>query len=185
MNSKGLVQDGDAINALNWLARHRVADFVLMAFGRRADSDDPVICHLRDAVKTLAHQDVTVVASVGNNGSDQPVYPAAFAAEPGSKVVSVGAAMSRIFRAPYSNYGPWVTAGWLGTDIVSINPQTIQKAGFHQTSPSDIDNPVNPVAADSCAWWSGTSFAAAIVAGQLANGQAPGVRPMPKKVQQP
>ena len=187
MNSKGIVQDGHAINALNWLAGHRVADFVLMAFGRRASSDDPVIhCHLRDAVKALADQGVTVVASAGNQGSDLPVYPAAFAAELGKNVVSVGAAMSRVYRAPYSNYGPWVTAGWLGTDIVSINPQTIREAGFHQTSPRDIDNPVNPVAADSCAWWSGTSFAAAIAAGLLANGQAAaGVMPMPEKVQQP
>ena len=186
MNSKGIVQDCDAVNALNWLAYHRVADIVLMAFGRQASSDDPVIPHLRDAVKTLADQGVKVVASAGNNGSDLPVYPAAFAAELGPKVVSVGAAMSREFRAPYSNHGSWVTAGWLGTDIVSINPQTIRKAGFHQTAPGDIDNPVDPVAADSCAWWSGTSFAAAIAAGHVANGQAAaGVMPMPEKVQQP
>jgi hypothetical protein len=187
MNSKGIVQDVDAINALNWLAGHRVADFVLMAFGRPASSDDLLIHHdLRDAVKALADQGVTVVASAGNQGSDLPVYPAAFAAELGKKVVSVGAAMSRVYRAPYSNYGPWVTVGWLGTDIVSIHPQTIHKAGFHQTSPSDIDNPIDPVAEDSCAWWSGTSFAAAIAAGHLANGQAAaGVMPMPEKVQQP
>jgi subtilisin family serine protease len=186
MNSKGIVQDVDAINALNWLACHRVADIVLMAFGRQANSDDPLIHHdLRDAVKALADQGVRVVASAGNQGSDLPVYPAAFAAELGPKVISVGAAMSREFRAPYSNHGSWVTAGWLGTDIVSIHPQTIHKAGFHQTGPSDIDNPVNPVAEDSCAWWSGTSFAAAIAAGQLANGQAADVVPMPEKVQQP
>jgi subtilisin family serine protease len=186
MNSKGIVQDVDAINALNWLANHRVADHVLMAFGRPARSDDLLIHRdLRDAVKTLADQGVTVVASAGNNGSDLPVYPAAFAAELGPNVVSVGAAMSREFRAPYSNHGSWVTAGWLGTDIVSINPQTIRKAGFHQTSLGDIDNPIDPVAADSCAWWSGTSFAAAIAAGHLANGQAAGVMPMPEKVQQP
>jgi subtilisin family serine protease len=186
MNSKGIVQDVDAINALNWLADHRVANIVLMAFGRPARSDDLLIHHdLRHAVKTLADQGVTVVASAGNQGSDLPVYPAAFAAELGKKVVSVGAAMSRVYRAPYSNYGSWVTAGWLGTDIVSINPQTIHKAGFHQTSPSDIDNPIDPVAEDSCAWWSGTSFAAAIAAGHIANGQAAGVMPMPEKVQQP
>jgi Subtilase family len=165
MNSKGIVQDVDAINALNWLAHHRVANIVLMAFGRRGRPYDPLILDLRDAVKTLADQGVTVVASAGNHGSDQPVYPE--------------------FRAPYSNHGSWVTAGWIGTDIVSINPQTIHKAGFHQTSPGDIDNPVNPVAEDSCAWWSGTSFAAAIVAGYRANGQAAGVMPMPEKVQQP
>jgi hypothetical protein len=47
-----------------------------------------------------------------------------------------------------------------------------------------VDNPVNPVAADSCAWWTGTSFAAAIAAGHLASGQRAGV-PLPEAAAQP
>ena len=81
-------------------------------------------------------------------------------------MVSVGAIQTRHEMAPYSNFGPWVKVGWLGTDIVSIHPQTISSAGDHQIRPSGLDNPVEPVAADSFAWWTGTSFAAAIVAGR-------------------
>jgi subtilisin family serine protease len=155
-----------------------------MACGRQASADDPTLNDLRRAVRALTEQHVTVVASAGNNGSDQPVYPAAFATELGPKVVSVGAIATRNRRALYSNHGPWVTAGWLGTDIVSINPQTIRHAGDHQIAPSAVDNPVNPVAADSCAWWTGTSFAAAIAAGHLASGQRAGV-PLPEAAAQP
>jgi len=186
MNSKGIVDDSAAVYALNWLRTAAVRPkIVLMAFGRQASPDDPTLDDLRCAVRALTEQDVTVVASAGNNGSDQPVYPAAFTSEFGSRVVSVGAIATRETRAIYSNYGPWVTAGWLGTDIVSINPQTIRHAGDHQLTPFALDNPVDPVAADSLAWWTGTSFAAAIAAGHLANRQAAGVAPMPEKVQQP
>jgi subtilase family protein len=187
MDNKGIVQDSHAVNALSWLARNGTfhADIVLMAFGRQASPDDPDLAPLRDAVKELIYKDVTVVASAGNNGSDKPVYPAAFATDLGRKMVSVGAALGVDTRAPYSNFGSWVTHGWLGTDIVSIHPQTMRQAGFHQTSPGDIDNPVEPVAEDSYAWWTGTSFAAAIAAGLLANKGEPGISPMPKKLEQP
>ncbi len=185
MNSEGIVDDKAAVDALTWLHGAAVRpDIVLMAFGRQASAEDPTLNDLRCAVRTLTEQGGTVVASAGNNGSDQPVYPAAFATELGPKVVSVGAIATRDRRALYSNYGPWVTAGWLGTDIVSINPQTIRHAGDHQITPSAVDNPINPVAADSIAWWPGTSSAAAIAAGHLSNGQAPGVVPMPEKAQQ-
>ena len=85
MDSAGHVDDGDVVNALTWLARHDAVrpDIVLMAFGRRAAGDDPILADLRGAVQTLTDQGVKVVASAGNDGSDQPVYPAAFAAEPG------------------------------------------------------------------------------------------------------
>jgi hypothetical protein len=185
MNGKGIVDDSAAVHALTWLRTAAVRpDIVLMAFGRQASADDPTLNDLRRAVRALTEQHVTVVASAGNNGSDQPVYPAAFATELGPKVVSVGAIATRNRRALYSNHGPWVTAGWLGTDIVSINPQTIRHAGDHQIAPSAVDNPVNPVAADSCAWWTGTSFAAAIAAGHLASGQRAGV-PLPEAAAQP
>jgi subtilisin family serine protease len=185
MDSRGRVDDQAAVNALCWLYDTRRANIVLMAFGRPTTADDPTLHDLRAAVAALTGAGVTVIASAGNDGSDQPVYPAAFATELGPEMVSVGALMSPAFRAPFSNYGPWVTAGWLGTDIVSISPQTLLHAGQHQTRQTDVDNPVNPVVADSYAWWSGTSFAAAIAAGQLASGGRAGFSPMPKKAEHP
>ena len=87
MNSAGLVDDSAVINALTWLHDTDAVqpDIVLMAFGRRAVADDPTLPDVRRAVHKLIDQGVKVVASAGNDGSDQPVYPAAFAAEPGCR----------------------------------------------------------------------------------------------------
>lgn len=188
MDSTGHLDSCDVVNALSWLARsHAVLpSIVLMAFGRQARPDDPSLDHLRCAVRTLTDRGVTVVASAGNGASSDPVYPAAFAAEPGIPVVSVGAIQTPHDMAPYSNFGPWVKVGWLGSDIVSIHPQTISSAGAHQIRQSDLVNPVEPEKADSFAWWSGTSFAAAIVAGGLAAGSSPALTlPLPPEPVQP
>jgi len=40
-------------------------------------------------------------------------------------------------------------------------------------------NPPTVIFKDSFAWWSGTSFAAAIIAGRLASGLAPPKMPLP------
>jgi subtilisin family serine protease len=188
MDSAGHLDSSAVVNALTWLARpHAVLpSIVLMAFGRQARPDDPTLDDLRCAVRALTDQGVTVVASAGNGSSSDPVYPAAFAAEPGIPVVSVGAIQTRHEMAPYSNFGPWVKVGWLGSDIVSIHPQTISSAGAHQMRQSDLDNPVEPEKADSFAWWTGTSFAAAIVAAGLAAGQNPALTlPLPPAPAQP
>ena len=188
MDSAGSVDCGAVVNALQWLARPHAAlpRIVLMAFGRQASPHDPVLDDLRCAVRALTDRGVTVVASAGNDNSSEPVYPAAFAAEPGIPVISVGAIVGRHMMAPYTNFGPWVKVGWLGSDIVSIHPQTISGAGAHQMRQSDIDNPVEPHKADSFAWWTGTSFAAAIVAAGLAAGRNPALTlPLPPDPAQP
>jgi hypothetical protein len=69
---------------------------------------------------------------------------------------------------PYSNFGPWVRVGWIGSDIVSIHPLTLAGAGHHQVSNPLTDRGTPEFSDDSYAWWSGTSFAAALVAAQLA-----------------
>jgi hypothetical protein len=186
MDSRGHADDHAVVGALRWLSRTTAvrADIVLMAFGRlAAPVADETLDDLRQAVKALTGTGVQVIASAGNNGSDRPVYPAAFAAE-GIPVVSVGALVSAEERAPYSNFGPWVTTAWLGTDIVSISPQTVRNAGDRQADESAVINPGKVVAEDSFAWWTGTSFAAALAAGRLASGKAAGL-PLPSKVAQP
>jgi hypothetical protein len=128
-------------------------DIVCMAFGRRRDATDtfdPVM----PAIKRLTQQGVKIVASAGNDGSDIPVYPAAYSAELAS-VVSVGAYTSPAKRAPFSNYGPWVREWRKGTNVVSVMPLVPgKKEDFFK--------------GDNYAWWSGTSFAAATYAGELA-----------------
>ena len=141
MNSAGLADDSAVINALTWLHDTDAVQpgIVLMAFGRRAVADDPTLPDVRRAVRKLIDKGWKIVASAGNDGSDEPVYPAAFAA--GLPVISVGALKSDVEMERYSNFGSWVRAAWIGTDIVSIHPLTITDAGDQQTSPNAARQP--------------------------------------------
>jgi hypothetical protein len=162
MDSRGKVSEDNAASALNWLASGAVdVDVVLMAFGRQDDPGDSDLAGLRAPLRRLAESGVRIVASAGNDGAERPVYPAAFAAEPdlSGAMLSVGALASPVERAPYSNFGPWVTQWRNGTNAISVMPLTTK-------------GPDDPAAAPSpgngYAWWSGTSFAAAVAAGELA-----------------
>jgi subtilisin family serine protease len=183
MSSAGKVNESDVIDALAWLAHPPdgapAADLVLMAFGRQADPGDPDLKGLRDAVRQLAGRNVRIVASAGNNGSELPVYPAAFAAED-LPVVSVGALASATERAPYSNFGPWVRQWRKGKDVISIMPLTTRDIGQQRLTARTSFGPyVVTDSGDGYAWWSGTSFAAAIYAGELA-GQLAASSPLPR-----
>jgi subtilisin family serine protease len=164
MNSEGKVSEDDAASALSWLADNpglpgRV-EVVLMAFGRPDHPGDHDLQKLRAPVRRLTDQGVRIVASAGNDGSERPVYPAAFAAEAEfsgksrRSVISVGALTTPTERAPYSNSGPWVTEWYRGTNVISIMPLTTKSSESA------------PARGDGYAWWSGTSFAAAIAAGK-------------------
>jgi subtilisin family serine protease len=181
MNSAGKVREFDVAEALNWLADRAdvTVDVVLMAFGRQADPGDPDLEHLRAPIRRLSHRGVRIVASAGNDGSDRPVYPAAFAAEPkpadGPKlsVLSVGALATPTERSPYSNYGPWVRKWGKGTNVISIMPLTTKDTGQEPRS-GGVDPFATPATGNGYAWWSGTSFAAATAAGVLATKAAAG-----------
>jgi Subtilase family len=170
MNSAGKVCEADIAQALTWLADHAktvAVDVVLMAFGRQADPDDPDLENIGAPIQRLTDLGVRIVASAGNNGSEQPVYPAAFAAKPGQSVASVGALATPTERAPYSNFGPWVHRWGKGTNVLSIMPLTTKGTGEESTAELAGAGPA-PHPGDGYAWWSGTSFAAATCAGKLA-----------------
>lgn len=170
MNDDGKIRDDDdVVTALTWLAgyceRGGRADVVLMAFGRpkmpgEANPDDLVA-----AVKALAEHGVQLVASAGNidpsAAHDDPTVeeiPACLATEPDLPVVSVGAGTSEQNREPYSHYGPWVREWRPGTHV-SLMPLTLLGPGASEDG-------------NGYAVWSGTSFSAAIVAGELAQARA-------------
>jgi Subtilase family len=108
---------------------------------------------------------LAVVAAAGNEGSQQPVFPAAY-----KRVVAV-AALDATGKdaACFSGRGEWVSASAPGSDVRSdfftldaLPPRPV---------PGDCLGvaPVEePLRFDGSAVWSGTSFAAAYVAGRIA-----------------
>jgi subtilisin family serine protease len=130
---------------------------VLMAFGRAKEPGEPNPYQLTQVIKKLGRKRVKFVASAGNAHSDTETIPACLAADRDSPVISVGAGISAKDREWYSNHGPWVRE-WRPGTVVSLMPLTrlndTQKDG------------------NGFALWSGTSFSAAILAGELAQARA-------------
>ena len=110
---------------------------------------------LARTIRRVQRQGVHVVASAGNDGTSRPAFPAAL---PG--VVAVGA-LCQSGPAPFSNYGDWVDACAPGCDLLSSffvfnGPAEV---GPYGDDPDDFDG---------FAVWSGTSFSAPVVVGNLA-----------------
>ena len=98
-------------------------------------------------------RDVVVVASAGNSSSCRITWPAGF-----DNVVSVGA-LNGSQPAWFTNYGPWVTACAQGTDLAS---RYFADAVPGAAPYSDLNE------YPGWAYWSGTSFAAPVVAAAIA-----------------
>ncbi|MBE8521958.1 S8/S53 family peptidase [Amycolatopsis sp. H6(2020)] len=122
--------------------------------------------------------ETVVVASAGNLASRRRVYPAALrfdAIQPGlvdpnhARVIAVGSAdatqdSGHPVVADFSNYGPWVSVYADGVDV--FGPYLWP--GYPLQPPGEVP-PYN-----GWAVWSGTSFSAAIVSGQIAAVMAQG-----------
>jgi hypothetical protein len=108
---------------------------------------------------------LAVVAAAGNEGSHQPVFPAAY-----KRVVAV-AALDATGKQPtcFTGRGEWVSASAPGSDVRSdfftleaMPPRPIP-GDCLGVAPVD-----EPLRFDGSAVWSGSSFAAAYVAGRIA-----------------
>ncbi|MEB3198565.1 MAG: S8 family serine peptidase, partial [Candidatus Sericytochromatia bacterium] len=104
-----------------------------------ANIDDPAV---RDAVSFATTFNVTVAAPMGNEGTNLRQYPAAWSNQ--LNLLAVGATNSTDSRAAWSNFGDWMTVSAPGDSILT----TTLGSGYGVVS--------------------GTSFAAAHVAGQAA-----------------
>jgi len=127
---------------------------------------------LEAALGALLHTDSKplVVMSAGNDGSSDYCYPAAFA-DPRStafqaekeQLVSVAALDDQDWLAFFSNYGGWVTASALGVRLESTF------VAGHEDPDDDPDGHAETwPGTRPWAMWSGTSFAAPVVAGMAA-----------------
>ncbi|MFA1545757.1 S8 family peptidase [Actinomadura chokoriensis] len=148
----GVGDELDVIRALRWLAAWGRADVVNISLGCHTYDDRPSPV-LAQAVAALGRATV-VVACAGNAATDRPFWPAAM-----KPVVAVGA-LDGDDRAWFSNHGWWVDACAQGVDVASTFVSFDGKRGPVQG--------IDPDLFQGYATWSGTSFAAPVVAGRIA-----------------
>lgn len=115
---------------------------------------------MQEAVRYISdtYPKALIVASAGNDGSDQPLYPAAY---PQPRVKAVGALNSDLTAAGFSNRGDWVHCSTVGVGIVSTFVEG--KLPPEDNIGTDVQFPAN-----SWATWSGTSFTAPQISGAVA-----------------
>lgn len=161
----GELEDLAVANAIDELREEGIT-LINLSFSGATWEDEPPKA-IEAALRRLP-PDSVVVASAGNRASRGRVFPAGTKFEavvPGSvdrshvQVIAVGSAdasrdSGRPFVADFSNYGPWVSAYADGVDV--LGPYF--RSGY----------PTDPAGYNGFAVWSGTSFSAAIVTGQLA-----------------
>jgi len=191
VHNDGLAYEHEVIGALHHVADQVEAarrgdtdafgvDVVVLAMGYvDEDPEDQPGGWIGDAVKRLAMLGIPVVAAAGNQSSDRPFYPAAFAAHPwpenAAPVLSVGALNPNQHIAMFSNEGPWVSCYATGAGLVSTYPceakgsrmpdrrakSTILNRHRESHDPDDFTA--------GFAVWGGTSFAAPLAAAFLVN----------------
>ena len=139
----------------------------------------------------LGRYGVGVVVSAGNDATARPAFPAAFAPHRGGRVPdderripvsAVGARNPDGTIAMFSNDGPWVKYLRPGASLVSTFPDTYDALSAGQlqgAEPTRRDAVARSTRTTSCpgsAIWSGTSFAAPVLAGEVAAALARGVQ---------
>jgi hypothetical protein len=105
--------------------------------------------------------DTAFVCAAGNDGEDRPFWPAAAARpdDPGARpaIVSVASLTAAGDASDFSNHGTWVAVGTCGEDIL----------GDYPAGEMDGLNGAVLAFAGGGATWSGTSFAAPVLAAEL------------------
>jgi subtilisin family serine protease len=145
---------GDEIDVARAIARFANDDVINLSLAGYCHGDLPPLAVVH-ALRSVA-PDSVVVAAAGNNSSSRPIWPAAF-----KRVLAVGALdSSGQQRAPFSNHGWWVDCCTPAVDVLS------SFVAFDETGPSRDGR--TPQSFHGWATWSGTSFAAPKVAGEIA-----------------
>ncbi len=196
MPSEGPIAESDWITALAQIAelvrRHwagepggRVIDVLSMSIGYYHETPDDLLFDptLYAILEDLSRHGTVVVCSAGNGATSRPAFPAAFSpwsdgtgpvdADPHClPIVSVGALNPNLRTdALFSNAGPWVRAYVPGAALVSTMPPF--QGGLQPVARTRaFDRVREAIDPDDFrggfAVWSGTSFAAPLLAGRLA-----------------
>jgi subtilisin family serine protease len=188
MPSNGVIDEHQLTIALNkllirhaqaqLLGRHQdVVDVISLSLGYYHETPDDVryTSALARTLDQFAELGVCVVASAGNDSTTNPMFPAALAPPKGAgtrrdavPLTSVGALNPNGTVALFSNGGDWVSCYRLGAAVVSTFPVTFDGAlePRRRTAFGEDIDPDDFMGGFGL--WSGTSFAAPVLAAQLA-----------------
>ena len=184
MGADGMVPESTLADALALVAaRQREepgwADAVVLSLGYYSETSEDVAysTRLKTTLVELGESGVAVFCAAGNDASSRPSYPAAFAVAPEFArpevvpLVSVAALNPGGSVAMFSNDGPWVIAEAPGVNLVSTAP--VHSDGSGRPAMRVAAAARRPRAlidgddfASGFASWSGTSFAAPVLAGR-------------------
>ncbi|MDL0432132.1 S8 family peptidase [Marinobacter sp. TBZ242] len=163
----GVGSSADLIAALNWASGRGEIDVINLSLGGLGPSDA-----LKSAIDAAwdSGNGQLIVAAAGNQGTDEPTYPAAYA-----NVIGVGAVDGSSERASYSNVGESVDVVAPGGDASRDANQDGVADVIVSTWGRDDSGAFEP----SYAGLQGTSMAAPHVAGvyALMKGEAPTITP--------
>jgi subtilisin family serine protease len=169
--NNGLGTEKDVADAMILAAEEADADaaaggepirlIINASVGAPAAVDGTPPLSLRDAVELIQERypEVLIVASAGNDGTGDPMYPGAF-----KQVVGVGALTDDMQGAPFSNRGFWVDCSAVGVGVVSTFVEGVLPPEERFDNRYDVVSfPDDPFAV-----WTGTSFTAPQVSGAVA-----------------
>ena len=128
----------DVVEGITWAADNG-AEVINLSLGA-VGADAPA---LEDAVDYAAGKGVVLVAAAGNEGTNQPSYPAAY-----GSVISVAATERNDRRVDFSNYGKTIDVAAPGVDIQTTDIRGVE--GFDRGNYTTIE---------------GTSFSSPFTAG--------------------
>jgi subtilisin family serine protease len=152
LNSHGIADDLEVAAGIDRLPKD--VDILNLSLGGYTERDHPPLA-LSAKIDRLRRRGTVIVAAAGNEGADRLFWPAAL-----KGVVAVGAVERSGAAADFSNHGWWVDACAPGIDIRSAFVRFTT-----EVAPAGTEAPVT---FKEWARWSGTSFAAPMVAAALA-----------------
>jgi len=146
---------GSELDVARAILDHADADVINLSLGCYSHDDQPPLA-IAEALRHVSPTTV-VVAAAGNDSTHRPLWPAAH-----KRVLAVAAVDDSLNRATFTNVGWWVDVAARGVDVLSTFLE-FDESGHTRRIPDRV-----PQSFRRWAYWSGTSFAAPKISGEIA-----------------